>query len=369
MKQFFQYFFASILGTIVALLVLGGALVLMGIASIANISKSADSVSSKSILQLDLDKYIPEQTNNISFSTFDFSEQNVVGIHDLVDLIKKAKTDSNIEGIYISATQTDAGMVKLNELRDALTDFKSSGKFIIAYAKYYTQGAYYVASAADQVYLNPLGLVDFRGFSSSVAFYKNMLDKIGVSIDVFYAGDFKGATEPYRLTELSPQNRLQLQEYLNSLYSLYLKDVGENRGISTDSLRAIADRYDGGRASTALQSKLVDSLLYEDQVEAIIKAKMNLEDKDKLKLLSVEKYYAANTESTDYKIKEVIAVVYAEGTIMDGEEENGIITDVPYVKLAKKLKDDEKVKAVVLRVNSQEVVQWHLKIFGAPSKK
>jgi len=352
MKQFFQYFFASILGTIVALLVLGGALVLMGIASIANISKSADSVSSKSILQLDLDKYIPEQTNNISFSTFDFSEQNVVGIHDLVDLIKKAKTDSNIEGIYISATQTDAGMVKLNELRDALTDFKSSGKFIIAYAKYYTQGAYYIASVADQVYLNPLGLVDFRGFSSSVAFYKNMLDKIGVSIDVFYAGDFKGATEPYRLTELSPQNRLQLQEYLNSLYSLYLKDVGENRGISTDSLRAIADRYDGGRASTALQSKLVDSLLYEDQVEAIIKAKMNLEDKDKLKLLSVEKYYAANTESTDYKIKEVIAVVYAEGTIMDGEEENGIITDVPYVKLAKKLKDDEKVKAVVLRVNS-----------------
>lgn len=351
MKNFFSYFFASILGTIVALFVLGGILLLIGVSSVAQFSKS-EAIQAKSVLKLDLDQYIPEQTNNISLSSFDFSTQNVVGIHDLISLIELAKNDPQIEGIYITATQTNAGMVKLNELRDAIIDFKTSGKFVIAYAKYYTQGAYYLASAADEVYLNPLGLVDFRGFSGSVAFYKNMLDKIGVKIDVFYAGDFKGATEPYRLTELSPENRLQLQEYLNHLYNLYLEDVSASRNISLDSLKVISDRFDGGNANTALSSNLIDSLLYDDQVEYIIKQKIGLAVDDKLELVDIEKYQTANPKSTDYKIKDVVAVVYAEGSIMDGEEENGIISDAPYVKLAKKLERDDKVKAVVLRVNS-----------------
>ncbi|NJL74357.1 MAG: signal peptide peptidase SppA [Saprospiraceae bacterium] len=351
MKNFFSYFFASILGTIVALFVLGGILVLIGISSMAQFSES-EAIQAKSVLKLDLDEYIPEQTNNISLSSFDFSTQNVVGIHDLITLIKLAKNDSQIEGIYITATQTNAGMVKLNELRDAIIDFKTSGKFVVAYAKYYTQGAYYLASAADEVYLNPLGLVDFRGFSGSVAFYKNMLDKIGVKVEVFYAGDFKGATEPYRLTELSPENRSQLQEYLNHLYNLYLEDVSASRNISVDSLRAISDRFDGGNANTALSSNLIDSLLYNDQVEHIIKQKIGLAVDDKLELVDIEKYQTANPKSTDYKIKDVVAVVYAEGSIIDGQEENGIISDEPYVELAKKLEHDDKVKAVVLRVNS-----------------
>ncbi len=354
MNQFFKYFFASVLGTIAAFLVLGFILFLVGTISVASsIGGNKQTVRSNSVLELDLTNFIPEHTNNIGFSGFNFEEQNMVGVHDMVKLIHHAKTDDKIKGIYLnSSIANTGGLAKASAIRAALIDFKESGKFIVAYSKYYSQNAYYLASTANQVYLNPLGIVDFRGFGGTISFYKNMLDNAGIEMNVFYAGDYKGATEVYRLTKLSPENRMQMREYLDAMYSSFLSDLSKTRNIAVDSLDVIADNFYGGTAEKALSSGLVDSLAYEDQVMDFMREQIGLEEDKKVRMIGLNKYYASVSLETKSKVENSVAVVYAEGTVMDGEEENGTIADQPYIELANKLKKNSKVKAIVLRINS-----------------
>lgn len=354
MRQFFKFLFASCLGSALGLglLFFFGVSLLIGMAGSMGDSQKV-SVTENSVLELGLENLIPEKTNNTELDPFDPDQKYVVGLNDMVNMIAKAKEDPDIKGIYLSADVLTAGKSTQADIRDALLDFKTSGKFVYAYAHYYTQNAYYIASAADSVWINPVGLIDFKGYGSTVMFYKNMLDKLDVQMRIFYAGQFKGATEPYRLDKLSDANRLQIREYLNALNDIMMRDVAASRQISETDLRAIANAYGGSSAESALKNHLVDRIMHEDEAFETIKRKLGLESKDKLKRVSMEDYYAAKGKKTDFSVKDKIAVVYAEGQISDGKQgAPGAVIDGDYVKMLRKIRKDDQIKAVVLRINS-----------------
>lgn len=354
MSQFVKFLFASCLGTALALalLVFIGFSMLAGMAGKATEGEKV-AVKSNSVLELDFKYLIPEKTNNVPLDPFDFNQKNVLGLTDMVAAIRKAKEDPDIKGIYINATYIMAGKATASVLRDALADFRSSGKFIVSYANYYTQGAYYMASVSDSILLNPVGAVDFRGYSSMIAFFKGMLDKLDVQMKIFYAGKFKSATEPYRLDKMSDENRLQIREYIAALYDIFISDVSKGRNIPEAELRQIADRFDGRSAESALKAHLVDRIAYEDEAFQLIKNKIGLGEKEKLNRIHIEDYFESRAKKLDFTTKDKIAVLYAEGTILDGEKgEVGNIYDVQYVKMLRKIRLDDGVKAVVLRINS-----------------
>ncbi|MCW5922160.1 MAG: signal peptide peptidase SppA [Saprospiraceae bacterium] len=354
MSQFFKFVFASCLGTALALLLL----FFLSIGWVSSLASTASAnqkkaVKPNTVLMLDFKNLIPEKTNNLPLDPFDFDQKNVLGLTDMVAAIRRAKEDPDIKGIYLNATYVMAGKATSSVLREALEDFKSDGKFIVSYANYYTQGAYYMASVADSILLNPVGAVDFRGLSSMIAFYKGLLDKLDVQMKIFYAGKFKSATEPYRLDKMSEENRLQIREYLTALNDIFMRDIAASRRIPEAELRQIADRFDGRSAEASLKMRLVDRLAYEDEAFDLIKSKIGLDKKDKLNRISIEDYFESRGKKLDMSVKDKIAVVYAEGTILDGSSnEPGDVYDEKYVKILRKIRQDNTVKAVVLRVNS-----------------
>ena len=309
-------------------------------------------VKDGSVLKLTFEQSIPELTNNAQADFAGFDDSDVLGVYDIRRVLEKAKDDDKISGIYLNADNVPLGLTNLETLREAMEDFKSEGKFIIAYAKYYTQNAYYLATAADQLYVHPLGGVDFKGYGVTGEFYKNMFDKAGVKMEVFYAGQFKGATEPYRLSEFSPQNEMQYRQYINHMFDAYLKTVSEARGLSVAQLRTIADEYAGGKAETALSSGLVDSLAYEDQALDDIRLRLGKDLDEKFPVTTLNNYVSGKVKKKNRKSDNVVAVLFAEGGISDGKTSPGSIGDKDYVKAIKKIKDNEDVKAVVVRVNS-----------------
>lgn len=354
MNQFFKFLFASCLGTFLALVLL----FFFGIWTVSGLAESAmekDKVSVKanSVLEFKFEMPIPEKTNNLPLEPFSLNEKNILGLTDMVKAIRQAKEDSDIKGIYINAMYLAAGKATSSVLRDALVDFKSSGKFIVAYANLYTQNAYYVSSVADDVLLNPVGAVDFRGLSGMTLFYKDMLDKLDIQMRIFYAGKFKGATEPYRLNKLSDENRLQIREYVGAMYKEMLADISASRKMSEAELRTLADNFAGQSAKSALDSRLIDRIAYEDEAFDLIKSKIGLDKKEKLNRVSVEDYFESKVKKYDISSKDKIAILYAEGTIVDGDKgDPGDIVDGKYVKMLRKIRQDEHVKALVLRINS-----------------
>ncbi len=354
MSQFFKFLFASCLGTTLALILLVfiGFSTLAGLASKAGDKPVAD-VKPNSVLELKFNAAVPEKTNNTPMDPFDFEQKDVLGLTDMVLAIRKAKEDPDIKGIYLNASFVGAGKATSSVLRAALEDFKSSGKFIVSYANYYTQNAYYLASVSDSVLLNPVGGVDFRGLSTVIAYYKGMLDKLDVQMKIFYAGKFKSATEPLRMEKMSDENRLQVREYLTALNDIMMRDVAASRHIPESELRTIADNFEGRGAEMALKARLIDRIAYEDEAFDLMKNKMGVEKKEKLSRISMEDYFKARVRKIDLSSKDKIAVVYAEGTIRDGENgEPGDVYDGKYVKLLRKIRLDENVKAIVLRINS-----------------
>jgi len=284
---------------------------------------------------------------------FDLEQKSVLGLTDMVAAIKQAKNDADIKGIYLHGSNLMAGKATSAVLREALNDFKSSGKFIVAYADFYSQSAYYLASAADSVLLNPVGAVDFRGYSSTIAYYKGLLDKLDVQFRIFYVGKYKSATEPFRFDKMSDENRLQVREYINALYDIFIHDIALSRNIPEAELRRIANDFDGRSPELALKAHLIDQIAYEDEALDLMKGKIGLDKKEKLNRVLLEDYFDAKGTKTDFASKDKIAVVYAEGTIQDGDEETpGSIYDGRYVKILRKIRLDETIKAVVLRINS-----------------
>lgn len=354
MGQFFKFLFASCLGVILAIgAILGiGALVFT---SIAAKSEQPKSVKPNTVLHLTLKDPIPELTNNVNVSPFEtgFEDSNILGLQDMIDALERAKEDDNIKGVFIEPSlMFSAGFTSAKELRDALADFKSDGKFIYAHAGFFTQGLYYISSVADKVYANPMGYFDVRGFAASSAFYQDMFNRLGMKVEVFYAGKYKSATEPLRRKDYSPESKEQTRALLNEIYDIFLTDIADSRDLDKSDLKQTVDQFLADSPENALAVKLVDGIDYKENVLNEIKERVGLEESDKLPMISLKDYNKSNPASSNYKAKDRIAIIYAEGTILDGKATNGTVGDAKYVKDINRLADDDRVKAIVLRVNS-----------------
>lgn len=352
MGQFFKFLFASCLGVILAMLVVGG----IGLIVVTSFASSADKppkIRPNTVIKLTFDQPIPDRTNNVQYTGFDPNASEVVGLQDMLRLIEHAKDDDNIKGIYIESTgMASTGWASANALHDALADFKDSGKFIVSYSDYYTQGVYYMSSTADQIIANPFGIIDFRGIAAQVPFFKEMLDKIGVDMQVLYAGKFKSATEPYRRTDMSEENKLQVREYLTAIYDTFLSNINETRDIPVAELHRIADEFAAFQPSDAVELGIIDAAGYQEDAVKFMREKMGLDDDEEVRMISIEKYFASKPFEEDFSIKDKIAIVYAEGTIIDGKGEYGSVGSKRYTDILQDIRDNDRVKAVVLRVNS-----------------
>lgn len=351
MNNFTKIVFGSCVGVVLAMGALFGLLFLVSLGLAGSGSGSTTQVDEGSVLHLTFNQQVPEQTNNLEMDPFKF-DQEILGLIDIKNAIEHAAEDEKVAGVFLNLENgVMMGLAQSTTVREALEKFKESGKFIVSYSKNYSQGAYYLSSVADKIYLNPMGGVEFKGLAATIPFFKGMLDKIGVRMQVFYAGDFKSATEPYRLTEMSDSNRLQLRQYLDPAFSNMLRDVSASRGKSPEYFRSLADGLKVRTPKDAASLGVVDEVGYLDDVIAYMKGELNLEEDDKLKTVSLEDY--ANSYTPEKKRgKDKVAVIFAEGTILHNEGDRGTIVDDEYVKMLRKIRKDDKIKAIVLRVNS-----------------
>lgn len=356
MKQFFKFVLATIVGLILTTVII----LFIGFIIIAAASsdKSVD-VSANSVLRIAFTTTIPERTPNnplagLSFLGLDGDKS--IGLNDILANIKKAKTDDNIKGIFLDESYIESQEATTEEIRNALIDFKTSGKFVIAYSEVYTQGFYYLASAADKVYLNPKGIFEFKGFSSQITFLKGALDKLGIEAQIIKVGTFKSAVEPLVLTKMSDPNRLQVTSYLGSLYDHFLTNIGKSRGISKDSLFNYANNMSIQSPEDALRLKLIDGLKYKDEILDELKARTGTDKKKDLEHVEIADYTKSDDNNSDDDNKSSsgnkIAIVYASGEINGGEGDDNSIGSERVSRALRKVRLDNNVKAVVLRVNS-----------------
>src|ERR1700744_2278558 len=290
MKQFFKFVLATIVGIILTTVVI----LIIGIAIVASASsdKSVD-VSPNSVLRIAFTTTIPERTPNNPFSGLSFlglDGDKSIGLNDILANIKKAKTDDNIKGIFLDESYMESQEATTEEIRNALIDFKTSGKFVIAYSEVYTQGFYYLASVADKVYINPKGIFEFKGFSSQIMFLKGALDKLGIEAQIIKVGTFKSAVEPLVLTKMSDANRLQVNSYLGSLYDHFLTGISDARKMNKDSLFNIANNMTVQFPEDALKFKLVDGLKYKDEILDELKDRAGVDTKKSLPSVDIGEY-------------------------------------------------------------------------------
>lgn len=356
MKQFFKFFFASMLGFIVGSIVLTFLMIGILAAIVSSLSEpEKKDATSNSVLELSLNYAVPEQTNfnplaNLSFGGMDMKE--AVGLNDILRLIKKAKTDNHIKGIYINVGTFGSGISTAKQVRDALIDFKESKKFIVAFADAYSQKGYYVASVADKIVLNPAGIVEWRGLNAQIMFFKGMLEKIGVDVQVFYDGRFKTATEPFRYDKMSESNKIMTLALLKDIESNYVNAVSTSRNIDTSIVNRVADSMLIRTAYQALSYHFIDEVGYSDAAKKFINEKLKQDDKKKINFISLSKY--SHTPDVEKKSidQDKIAVVYAQGDIVDGQGDKDNIGGDKFAALFEKLRRDDKIKAIVFRVNS-----------------
>ncbi len=347
-------FLLNVLATVVGLLLFFGILVLIlaGIASSAA-SREDVEIADKTVLKIELDKPIVERATEEPFSYLSLVGNNggVIGLINLKEAIQAAQEDDRIEGIYLDAGMASAGFATLKEIRDDLMDFKASGKFIVGYSELLTERAYYVASAADELYLHPEGIMEFNGFFVETTFIKGTLDKIGVKPQVFRVGDFKSAVEPFIRDDMSAESRQQTESYLSSLYTTYLKDIAASNGQSVQTLKNLADSVSVNSAKEAAQYKLVSATAYYDEVLDMLRKKLSLEEDDDINFVSLSKYGKAIEKESEYS-RDRVAVIVANGQILPGEGEGTTIGGETFAKEIRKARLDDNVKAVVLRINS-----------------
>jgi protease-4 len=358
MKQFFKFVFASMVGFFLMSIIIFAGIFLFIMGLVALGSDKTVEVEPDSVLKIALNYPVTERTPNNPLSALNFlgiDGDKSIGLNDILANIKKAKTDSNIKGIFLDESMITPGEATSEEIRNALIDFKKSGKFIIAYAEIYTQGFYYLASVADKVYINPKGIFLFHGFSSQVTFLKGALDKLGIEAQIIKVGTYKSAVEPYFLTKMSDANRLQVNSYLGSLYDHFLTEISTSRHINKDSLFNVANELKIRFPEDALKYKLVDGLKYKDEILDELKQMTGTGVKDDLKSVELADYTKSEPNREDSKKKESknrIAIVYASGEINGGDGDDNSIGSERISKALRQVRLDDNVKAVVFRVNS-----------------
>lgn len=355
MKNFFKYFFASFLAFLIALIV--GIFILAGTLGSLFSSDKTIEIKPNSVLKITLDKPIMDRAPNNPFDQINisgFSAEGAESLHQILKNIKRAKTDDNIKGIYLHLANISAESATLTEVRNALADFKSEGKFIISFANYYTHGSYYLASIADKLYVNPEGMVTLAGFSAQIMFFKKTLDKLGIDPQVIRHGKYKSAVEPFLGNKMSEANREQISEYLGSMWNELLTKVGESRSIEVSELQRMADEMLIANSEDAVKYNLVDGLRYYDQVIDELKSNVGIGGDTAISFMKINDYTHAPKAPKNKLITKngKIAVVYAQGEIGNGKGNDTEIGTQNVASALRKAREDKKVKAVVLRVNS-----------------
>lgn len=355
MKDFIKNVLATMVGMFGFFIVMGviGMMSIIGMIASGN---AAQNVEKNSVFVLNLSGTICEQGSENPLSMFTGDNSLNSGLNDILSSIKKAKANDDIKGIYIEAGALAANYATLQEIRNALADFRKSGKWIVAYGDFYTQGAYYVASVADKVYINPKGIVDWHGIGAQTMFYKDFMAKFGVKWEVVKVGTFKSATETFTEEKMSDANRLQTKTFIDGTWRNVCDAVSKSRGISVDSLNSYADSYLALQATeTLVKAKMVDGMMYGDQVKDAVKKIMKLEKDDDIAQLTLNDMLNVKDEKLEGS---EIAVYYAEGDIVQDPKAATMFGNNNYIasrKVCKDLEDlmnDDDVKAVVVRINS-----------------
>lgn len=349
MRSFFKNVLANIVAIIILCAVFFIFFIMMLVFSAMGNDKSV-TVKKNSVLTINLKTNIIDSPTEEEMGLFNIGSQNKnVLLYDAIEAINKAKTDDNIKGISIEADDLHAGLTQIDDLRSAIEDFKKSGKFVYAYGNGVSQSAYYLGSVADKYYLHPAGGIELKGLSTEVTFFKDFADKYGIGIEVIRHGKFKSAVEPFLRNDISPENKEQLSTLLNDLWKNTSNKMAASRKIDTAQFRTIVDSLYGMIPEQGLKYKLADKLIQKSEYDDLLKTKMSLKEKEKLNKVSLANYISSYAEED--QSGEKIAVLYASGSINNGDGYNDIQSE-KYVKYIKKLQEDDKVKAVVFRINS-----------------
>lgn len=354
--QFLKYMLATIVGILVTTIIM--VLIFIGIVSsiVSSTQEKEIKVKPNSVLQMKLDKPVVDRGSNNPMDNFDFSSfksEQRLGLNEILENLEKAKNDPNIKGIYLELSSIPSGIATVEEIRNALLEFKKSKKFILSYGDMYTQGAYYMATVADKIYLNPQGMVEFKGLTAELMFFKGTLEKLGIEPQVIRHGKFKSAIEPFILDKMSPENKEQTLTYMKSIWNHLLKGISEQRKISVEDLTYYADSMVVKNAKAAVDVKMIDGLKYNDEIIAELKKLSGTPDSGDLQLVSIGKYRKAPKVKEEKKFaKEKIAVIYAIGQIDMGKGDNQNIGSEGLSEAIRKARLDKNIKAIVLRVNS-----------------
>ena len=351
MKKFMKNVFSTLIGIVLSFAVI--VIVLIGVLSIASsqINNNEKTIKENSILKIDLSNEVVERSSSNPLSNIDFTNpepKTQIELKKILDNIEKAKSDKNIIAIYIYSPFVNAGLSKTEEIRNKLLEFKKSGKPIISYNETYSTKGYYLSSVADKIYLNPMGIIDHKGAAATIMFFKGLLEKLNIGIQIFKVGKFKSAVEPFILDKMSPENRMQLKLMLNSLNDNIMDSIASQRNLSLEKVQRDADQLTLTSAQICLEEGYIDGLIYEDQIEDTLKA---MSEENKLNLISLKNYSSIKTKKKDIS-RNKIAIVYANGEINSGEGDLSNIGSKTTSAAIKKAREDKNVKAIVLRVNS-----------------
>jgi len=347
MKSFFKYLLATMLGIILSSILLFF-IIIGGIGAMVSSQDQPVRIKSNTILHVELNQLIMDRSNNNPMVNFDFTSfrpSPQLGLNDILKNIKKAKSDPNIDGIYLDLTFIQAGIATIEEIRNA-------GKFIISYSDTYTQPTYYLASVADKIYLNPEGLLIFIGLRSEIMFYKDALKKLGVEPQIIRHGKFKSYVEPYMHNKMSDENRQQIMAYMGSIWNHMLEGISNEREISIKKLNDLADNLTLKEVKLAVTYGLIDGLKYKDEILQELAELTNKTDDKKIEHISLSKYTKVPDKKRKSLEKNKIAVVYASGTVIMGEGGEGTIGSDRISRAIRKARKDSSIKAIVLRINS-----------------
>ena len=357
MKDFLKVMIASALGFLIAQIIISIIAMVMFIGAAGSVFSSMSSekflLQDNSVLNLKLDGTIVERVAEPDPFTSLLSSQypSSMGLNDIVSAIRKAKSNDNIKGIYLDSRSLSASMATLAEIRSELNNFKENGKFIVAYADTYTQGGYYLASVADKISINPQGMLDLHGLSSTPIFFKDALDKLGIDMQIFKVGTYKSAVEPFTQNEMSEANREQVSSYLNDAWSFMRSDLAMSRSLTDEQIDNLANEMPMLQSTEYLLSaNLVDTLLYEAEMKNYLRELLDIDDDKKIPSATVANMKSVKTKNV-LKTENTVAILYANGNITSGTGSSGI-QDKYLVNEIEKLKNDDDIKAVVFRINS-----------------